>query len=808
MYQSKAPLMLSLAVNMPAILPAYEKKYREVIIKTKFKMDPIITKITLFMIIYIEKDILLNDQCYYTELCSTENQNEFFVSYSTLINKDNYYCHTINCSCRKKIAILCKHANNDCKKQNYLFIYRQVKSNQRIYLTIDQQNSSVVLLEDNELDINADILRMCYEKYLPTILAQHSQNKLVESSRYSEPSFNIKDTQETLFDKYSKKLINFLLRQSLFTKALVAMYDTIQQARNDQFCLRRRTKVGYLLMNIFVGLLCSVFLLRTNSTQNLSHDMLYYSQELTTRLKTILHWLMHAPAGLKLNQPLVDFLVRFYFYHIYLWSHYLEALVLVLPYLLNIFIFVCMFGVTLAIGIICDFIRLSTIHLYCFYIYSARLFNWQIRLLIILFRLLCGKKINPLRNNRLDSHLCDIDQLFIVTLTFTILLFLLPSVFMYFIVFTSVWSITVFIIKLTQWIDQLLLNIPVYEIYLYLTESQIIRGMINKFLIKRHNNDMIRLFNRYDIGRQLGKGTYGIVRKAYDCVEQHSVAIKCISLNNEGIPSTALREISLLRELKHVNLIELYNIEIKKETQQLYMIYEYMEMDLYEYMKKYCQQLPENVSKSYLKQLLNGINYCHNNRILHRDLKPQNILINWNGYLKLADFGLGRQFQLPMRMYTHEVITLWYRPPEILLNAQKYSTSVDLWSIGCIYVEITHNRPLFPGDCEIDQLFRIFRTLGTPDDNIWPDFSKLPDHKNVFPRWTPQNMKCILTEMDDDAHDLIMQMLIYDPEKRIPAHKALEHIYLQNTQLVVPPKLEEYEIIDNDTKTESIDDFF
>ncbi|CAF0792281.1 unnamed protein product [Didymodactylos carnosus] len=325
---------------------------------------------------------------------------------------------------------------------------------------------------------------------------------------------------------------------------------------------------------------------------------------------------------------------------------------------------------------------------------------------------------------------------------------------------------------------------------------------------KLNDDGTITLFNRYDVGRQLGKGTYGVVRKAYDSVEQRYVAIKCINLNNEGVPSTALREISLLRELKHVNIIELYAIEVEKQTQELYMIYEYMEMDLYDYMKRYCQQLPENVSKSYLKQLLNGINYCHNNRILHRDLKPQNILIDWNGYLKLADFGLGRQFQLPMRMYTHEVITLWYRPPEILLGARKYSTSVDLWSIGCIYAEITHNRPLFPGECEIDQLFRIFRTLGTPDDKIWPGFSKLPDHKNAFPKWTPQNMKCVLKEVNDDALDLLMQMLIYDPEKRIPAHKALEHIYLQNTQLIEPPKPEECETVDNDTKIQIIDDFF
>jgi len=205
---------------------------------------------------------------------------------------------------------------------------------------------------------------------------------------------------------------------------------------------------------------------------------------------------MHAPAGLKLNQPLVDFLATFYFYHIYLWSGYLEALVIIgLPYLYQILSILCFFGISLVIGAICDFIRLLTIHLYCFYIYAARLFNWQIRLLIILFRLFCGKKQNPLRNNRLDSHLCDIDQLFIVTLTFTILLFLLPSIFMYYAVFTSIWTITVLTIKTIQYINRFLLQIPVYEFYLWVTGSEIIRGTPRLSINYAHSTDDAVCFN-------------------------------------------------------------------------------------------------------------------------------------------------------------------------------------------------------------------------------------------------------------------------------------------------------------------------
>merc|ERR1712042_358761 len=131
--------------------------------------------------------------------------------------------------------------------------------------------------------------------------------------------------------------------------------------------------------------------------------------------------------------------------------------------------------------------------------------------------------------------------------------------------------------------------------------------------------------------------------------------------------------------------------------------------------------LPEPLAMSYLKQLLEGIAYCHKHRVLHRDLKPQNLLIDQHGAIKLADFGLARAFGVPVRVYTHEVVTLWYRAPEVLLGAARYSTPVDLWSIGTIFAELATKKPLFHGDSEIDQLFRIFRTLGTPNNDVWPD---------------------------------------------------------------------------------------
>merc|ERR1719456_1846733 len=138
--------------------------------------------------------------------------------------------------------------------------------------------------------------------------------------------------------------------------------------------------------------------------------------------------------------------------------------------------------------------------------------------------------------------------------------------------------------------------------------------------------------------------------------------------------------------------------------------------------------------KSFAYQLCLGAAFCHSHRIIHRDLKPQNLLL-MGKTLKLADFGLARTFQVPLPQYTHEVVTLWYRAPEILLGEKKYSHTVDSWSVGCIIPEMASRTPLFPGECEIDELYHIFRLLGTPTEATWPGVTDLPDYKPVFPQW-------------------------------------------------------------------------
>ncbi|XP_034041285.1 cyclin-dependent kinase 1 [Thalassophryne amazonica] len=281
---------------------------------------------------------------------------------------------------------------------------------------------------------------------------------------------------------------------------------------------------------------------------------------------------------------------------------------------------------------------------------------------------------------------------------------------------------------------------------------------------------------------KIGEGTYGVVYKGRHKATGQVVAMKKIRLESEeeGVPSTAIREISLLKELQHPNVVRL--LDVLMQESRLYLIFEFLSMDL----KKYLDSIPSGQStdpmlvKSYLYQILEGIHFCHCRRVLHRDLKPQNLLIDNKGVIKLADFGLARAFGVPVRVYTHEVVTLWYRAPEVLLGSPRYSTPVDIWSTGTIFAELATKKPLFHGDSEIDQLFRIFRTLGTPNNDVWPDVESLPDYKNTFPKWKCGSLSSMVASLDKNGLDLLAKMLTYNPPKRISARQAMSHPYFDD----------------------------
>jgi cyclin-dependent kinase 2 len=240
---------------------------------------------------------------------------------------------------------------------------------------------------------------------------------------------------------------------------------------------------------------------------------------------------------------------------------------------------------------------------------------------------------------------------------------------------------------------------------------------------------------RFNVLEKIGEGTYGMVYKAICYATGERVAIKKIKIlyEEDGVPSTALREISLLREMNHINVLRLH--DVYSNSRSLFLVFECLDMDLRVYLKRHGPFM-EKPLRNGVFQCFRGIEFCHGHRILHRDLKPQNVLIDVKTMrLVLADFGLARYFSVPLKTYTHEVVTLWYRAPEVLLGQQRYAPPIDIWSLGCILAEMATGQALFPGDSEIDTIFRIFQMLGTPTEEMWPGVSTLRDFKQRFPQW-------------------------------------------------------------------------
>ncbi|GAA96702.1 uncharacterized protein L969DRAFT_90637 [Mixia osmundae IAM 14324] len=279
---------------------------------------------------------------------------------------------------------------------------------------------------------------------------------------------------------------------------------------------------------------------------------------------------------------------------------------------------------------------------------------------------------------------------------------------------------------------------------------------------------------------KLGEGTYATVHKGKSRTTNEIVALKEIHLDAEdGTPSTAIREISLMKELKHPNIVQLY--DVYHTESKLMLVFEFMDLDLKKYMDSQGDRgaLEPGVVRSFMYQLLKGTAFCHENRVLHRDLKPQNLLINKRGELKLADFGLARAFGIPVNTFSNEVVTLWYRAPDVLMGSRTYSTSIDVWSAGCIMAEMISGVPLFRGRDNNDQLNQILRIVGTPDEatlmriaNESPEIQMRP-----FPR-TP---KIPFAQLYPKAHplaiDLLEKLLVFDPSRRLSCEEALRHPY-------------------------------
>ncbi|KFD65806.1 hypothetical protein M514_04710 [Trichuris suis] len=279
---------------------------------------------------------------------------------------------------------------------------------------------------------------------------------------------------------------------------------------------------------------------------------------------------------------------------------------------------------------------------------------------------------------------------------------------------------------------------------------------------------------------KLGEGTYATVYKGRSRLTDALVALKEIRLEQEeGAPCTAIREVSLLRELRHANVVTLHDIIYTDKT--LTLVFEYLDSDLKQYMDACGNLLSMNNIKIFAFQILRGLAYCHARRVLHRDLKPQNLLINQRGELKLADFGLARAKSVPTKTYSNEVVTLWYRPPDILLGCTDYSTHIDMWGVGCILYEMVTGRPFFPGRTVDEQLHLIFRALGTPRR---PQHAELVDKIEQsafhFPNYRPEPFINHAPRLDMDGLDLLSQLLQFEGRNRIGARMGMRHAFFSS----------------------------
>ncbi|KAJ3442911.1 cyclin-dependent kinase [Anaeramoeba flamelloides] len=287
---------------------------------------------------------------------------------------------------------------------------------------------------------------------------------------------------------------------------------------------------------------------------------------------------------------------------------------------------------------------------------------------------------------------------------------------------------------------------------------------------------LVLFFNNFEI--------VGIVQKLENKKTGECYALKKIKLSGgeEGVHSTTLREISLLLELRHPNIVKL--LDVQHNLGQLTLLFEYLDQDLKKHMGSCEELLDPKLVKSYMFQILQGLLYCHTNGVFHRDLKPQNILINKEGVIKICDFGLARSFSIPLNKYTPEVVTLWYRAPEILLGVTRYSTPVDMWSVGAIFAELLMNTPLFRADSQIDLIFKIFKCFGNPTEKTFPGITSFPNHSSIFPNFSAVGLKKTMQkiigeefEIDKYALDLLEKIFVYNPTERISAKEALDHPY-------------------------------
>ena len=293
--------------------------------------------------------------------------------------------------------------------------------------------------------------------------------------------------------------------------------------------------------------------------------------------------------------------------------------------------------------------------------------------------------------------------------------------------------------------------------------------------------DIQTSLSRYEVYEKLGKGTYGTVYRSKDLLSNSLVALKEIQFKDskDGLSPSILREVSILKQMSHPNIVSVKDFFIEDDA--YYLTFEYLNQDLHTFLEGLNQPLSEAVIKYYMHQLLLGLTYCHSNCIIHRDLKSHNLLMS-NDRLKIADFGLSKFIGYPDSPVTPTVQTLWYRAPELLVGG-RYNDKIDVWSVGCIFGELINGLPIFQGANQIDQLWKIFRVLGTPTQQTWPGIGTLKGYSSA-PIWQAVIFKELFPILSEDGIDFIRKVLVLDPAKRLNSYQALHHEYFREYNYV------------------------
>ncbi|KAM6971249.1 serine/threonine-protein kinase MAK isoform 6-T7 [Tautogolabrus adspersus] len=294
------------------------------------------------------------------------------------------------------------------------------------------------------------------------------------------------------------------------------------------------------------------------------------------------------------------------------------------------------------------------------------------------------------------------------------------------------------------------------------------------------------MMNRYTTLKQLGDGTYGSVLMGRSNESGELVAIKRMKRKFYSWEECMnLREVKSLKKLNHANVVKLK--EVIRENDHLYFVFEYMKENLYQLMKdRENKMFSENEIRNIMFQVLSGLVFVHKHGFFHRDMKPENLLCMGPELVKIADFGLAREIR-SKPPYTDYVSTRWYRAPEVLLRSSTYSSPIDLWAVGCIMAELYTLRPLFPGNSEVDEVFKICQVLGTVKKTDWPEGYQLASAMNFrFPQCVPTHLKTLIPNASNEAIVLMKDLLQWDPKKRPTAVQALRYPYFQVGQILGP----------------------